>query len=138
METINAGEIAEAWALACCETLEKHDLEGHMNLISRKVQVFGLADHDVVDYNFWLKQVQEQFASGFVTSLSYYLNSVKAESDSLIKFTAMEYLTDNTGEKHENPLLVVLAKEEDGVWRAVEEKILDKEEAQTAGLINLH
>lgn len=134
---MNAGEIAEAWALACCETLERHDLDGHMNLISRQVQVFGLADLDVVDYNFWLKQMQEQFAGGVVTSLSYYLNSVKAESDSLIKFTAMEYLTDNAGEKHENPLLVVLAKEEDGVWRAIEEKILDKEEAQAAGLIKL-
>ena len=135
---MNAGEIAEAWALACCETLERHDLYGHMNLKSRQVQVFGLADLDVVNYNFWLKQVQEQFAAGTVTSLSYYLNSVKAESDSLIKFTAMEYLTDNAGEKHENPLLVVLAKEEDGVWRAIEEKILDKEEAQAAGLINMH
>ena len=135
---MNAGEIAEAWALACCETLERHDLDGHMNLISRQVQVFGLADLDVVDYNFWRKQVQEQFAGGLVTSLSYYLNSIKAESDILIKFTAMEYLTDNAGEKHENPLLVVLAKEEDGFWRAIEEKILDKEEAQTAGLIKLH
>jgi len=134
---MNAGEIAEAWALACCETLERRDLDGHMNLISRQVQVFGLADHDVVDYNFWLKQLQEQFAGGVVTSLSYYLNSVKAESDSLIKFTAMESLTDNAGEKHENPLLVVLAKEEDGVWRVIEEKILDKEEAQAAGLIKL-
>ncbi len=134
---MSAGEIAEAWALACCETLERHDLDGHMNLISRQVQVFGLADLDVVDYNFWLKQMQEQFAGGVVTSLSYYLNSVKAESDSLIKFTAMEYLTDNAGEKHENPLLVVLAKEEDGFWRAIEEKILDKEEAQAAGLIKL-
>lgn len=135
---MNAGEIAEAWTLACCETLERRDLDGHMNLISRQVKVFGLADLDVVDYNFWLKQVQEQFAGGVVTSLSYYLNSVKAESDSLIKFTAMEYLTDNAGEKHENPLLVVLAKEEDGVWRAIEEKILDKEEAKAAGLIKLH
>jgi len=34
-------------------------------------------------------------------------------------------------------LLVVLAKEEDGFWRAIEEKILDKEEAQAAGLIKL-
>jgi len=135
---MNAAEIAEAWTLACCETLERRDLNGHMNLISRQVQVFGLADLDVVDYNFWLKQVQEQFASGLVTSLSYYLNSIKAESDSLIKFTAMEYLTDNAGEKHENPLLVVLAKEEDGVWRAIEEQILDKQEAKEAGLINLH
>lgn len=134
---MNAGEIAKAWALACCETLEKRDLEGHMNLISRKVQVFGLSGLEVVDYNFWLKQLQEQFAAGLVTSLSYYLNSIKAESDSLIKFTAMEYLTDNTGEKHENPLLVVLAKEEDGIWRLIEEKILDKNEAQAAGLINL-
>jgi len=135
---MNAVEIAETWALACCETLEKRDLNGHMNLISRQVQVFGLADHDVVDYNFWLKQVQEQFADGLVTSLSYYLNSIKAESDSLIKFTAMEYLTDSAGKKYENPLLVVLAKEEDGVWRAIEEKILDMEEVKAAGMVKLH
>lgn len=131
---MNAGEIAEAWALACCETLEKRDIDAHMNLISRQVKLFGLADFEFVDYNFWLNQVQQQFASGMITSLRYYLNSIKVDSETQISFTAMEYMTDKDGEEHENPLLVVLGKEADGVWRVIEEKILDKEEAKTAGL----
>jgi len=109
-----------------------------MNLISKQVKVFGLADFEFVDYNFWLNQVQEQFAGGLVTSLRYYLDAVRVDSETQISFTAMEYLTDKDGEQHENPLLVVLSKEADGVWRAIEEKILDKEEAKVTGLEQLH
>lgn len=135
---MNAGEIAEAWALACCETLARRDTDGHMNLISKQVKVFGLADFDVVDYHFWRNQVREQFANGMVTALRYYLHSVKVNSDTQISFTAIEYLTDKDGTEHENPLLVVLSKEGDGDWRATEEKILTKDEAQAAGLTRLH
>ena len=135
---MNAGEIAKAWALACCETLERRDIEAHMNLISKQVKVFGLADFEFVDYNFWLKQVQDQFASDMVTSLRYYLSAVKVDSETQISFTAIEYLTDKEGQEHENPLLVVLSKEADGIWRAIEEKILDKEEARAARLTQLH
>lgn len=135
---MNAGRIAEQWALACCETLERRDIDGHMNLISKQVKVFGLADFEFVDYNFWRNQVQEQFADGMVTSLRYYLHSVKINSETQISFTAIEYLTDKDGKEHENPLLVVLSKEEDGEWRAIEEKILTEDEAQAAGLSRLH
>ena len=109
-----------------------------MNLISKQVKVFGLADLEFVDYNFWLKQVQEQFAGGMVTSLRYYLNAVKVDSETQISITAIEYLTNKEGEEHENPLLLVLSKEADGVWRVIEEKILDQEEAKAAGLTQLH
>jgi len=109
-----------------------------MDLISKQVKVYGLADFDFVDYNFWLNQVQEQFANGMITSLRYYLNSIKADSETQLRFTAMEYMTDKEGKEHENPLLVVLTREEDGIWRATEETILSDEEARSAGLIQLH
>lgn len=138
IDTLTAGEIANEWALACCETLERRDIEGHMDLISRRVKVYGLANLDVVDYHFWLRQVQEQFAAGVVTSVRYYLHAVKVDSDTQLRLTAIEYLTDKDGNEHESPLLITLSKEEDGVWRATEEKILTKDEAQTAGLSRLH
>lgn len=115
IDTKTAGEIAHEWALACCETLERRDVEGHMDLISKRVKVYGLANLDVVDYNFWRRQVQEQFAAGLVTSVRYYLSAVKADSDAQLRLTAIEYLTDKDGSEHESPLLITLCKEEDGV-----------------------
>ncbi len=135
---MNPAEIAQAWSLACCETLEKRDLDAHMNLISKQVKVFGLADFDSIDYHFWRNQLTQQFANDTVSSVRYYINAVKADSDSLIKFTAIEYLTDKEGKEHENPLLIVLEKEADDVWRVIEEKILTNEEARTAGLVKWH
>lgn len=44
IDTKTAGEIAHEWALACCETLERRDAEGHMDLISKRVKVYGLAN----------------------------------------------------------------------------------------------
>lgn len=138
VDTIEAGEIAEEWALACCETLERRDVEGHMNLISKRVKVYGLANVDVVEFDFWLRQVQEQFSAGTVTSLRYDLNAVKADSDTQIRFTAVEYLADAEGKERETPLVITLCKESDGVWRATEETILTRDQALAAGLGRLH
>ncbi len=132
---MNPEDIINTWALASCKTLEDGDVEAHMNLISKEVKVYGLANHDFVDYNFWHTQVSEQFAQGLVVSARYYLHSFRADSDSLIIFTAIEYLSDKDGNQHETPLEVVLSKEDDGVWRVLQEKILNDDEAKTAGVI---
>ena len=39
---MNAGEIPQEWALACCETLERRDIESHMNLISQSAALGGI------------------------------------------------------------------------------------------------
>ena len=132
---MNPEDIINDWALASCETLEDGDVEAHMNLISKQVQVYGLANHDVVDYNFWHTQVSEQFTQGMVVSARYYLHSFRSDSDSQIIFTAIEYLTDKDGNQHETPIEVVLSKEDDGVWRVLQEKILNDDEAKAAGVI---
>jgi len=36
-----SGEIAEDWALACCKTSERRDIDGHMKLLSKAVKVFS-------------------------------------------------------------------------------------------------
>lgn len=127
-------EIINAWAEASCKTLQDRDVEAHMDLISRSVKVYGLANHEYIDYNFWLTQVKEQFAEGLLASARYYLHSFRAESDSLIVFTAMEYLTDKDGKEDASPLEIVLFKEEDGVWRVTQQKVLTQSEAEMAGL----
>ncbi len=134
-DKMNPKDIVDGWAMASCETLERLDVEAHMDLISKDVKVYGLADKEYVDYNFWREQVKEQFSQGMVKSVRYYLHAVRADSDSLILFTAIEYLTDATGKEHESPLEVALAKEEDGVWRVIQEKVLTEDQAQTAGLL---
>ena len=135
---MNPSDIVNGWAMASCETLERRDVEAHMDLISKDVKVYGLANHEFVDYNFWHNQVKEQFNQEQVKSVRYYLHAVRADSDTLILFTAIEYLTDKDGIEHESPLEVALAKEEDGVWRVIQQKVLTQDEAQTAGLVSLH
>ena len=135
---MNPSDIVDGWAMASCETLERRDVEAHMDLISKDVKVYGLANHEFVDYNFWLTQVKEQFSQGLVKSVRYYLHSVRADSDALILFTAIEYLTDQDNQEHESPIEVALAKEADGVWRVIQEKVLTQDQAQTAGLTTLH
>ncbi len=135
---MDANDVVSGWAMASCETLGRRDVEAHMDLISKEVKVFGLANHEFVDYNFWRNQIEEQFSQGLVKSVRYYLHSVRADSDSLILFTAIEYLTDKDGMEHESPIEVGIAKEEDGVWRVIHQKVLTNDEAQTAGLTVLH
>lgn len=135
---MNPSDIVDGWAMASCETLERRDVEGHMDLVSKDVKVYGLANHDSVDYNFWFDQVKEQFSQGFIKSVRYYLHAVRQDSDDLILFTAVETLVDSGGNEHESPIEVALAKEQDGVWRVVQQKVLTQDEANTAGLSAKH
>ena len=47
------------------------DYEAHMDLISKKVQLFGVPGHEVIDYAAWSAQCKHEFENQLLTSAHY-------------------------------------------------------------------
>jgi len=130
-----AKAIIRQWMSASEETLARHDVAGHLALISKQVKVHGVPELDVIDYNDWAAQVEHEFKNQLVRSVKFHGDHIRAEKPDNIIFVTLEVITAADGTVINNGLEVVLNKESDGVWRVVQERILDEGESRHFNLL---
>ncbi len=126
---INAEEIAEMWMDRCCQTVKHHQHAEHMNLISKDVKVFGVKGFDVIEYKDWYSQCEHEFKEKVIEHVEYRGLKIGKVTDSQIMFFINEAVFSNNGAVYEQAVEVVLA-EEDGQWRAIQQRVLTKKEAE--------
>ncbi len=63
--------VAREWPKASARTANEKDFAAHMNLISRRVQVFGVPGMEVIGYDDWAKQCRHEFATGVLKNVAY-------------------------------------------------------------------
>ena len=134
-EPLPAKLIIHEWMQKTAETLSNHDVQGHLALISKEVKVHGVPDLEIIDYNDWAAQVEHEFTNKLVKSVKFLGDRVRVENPDDIMFVTLEVITASDGQVINNGLEVVLKKENDGIWRVIQERILDKGESQHFGLI---
>lgn len=113
---------------AMAETASKHDLELHMNLISKDVAVFGIPGFEEISYNDWFNQCKEEFANKVLKSVSYEGLKILEESPDRVMFQTVETIEGTDGFVKVNELVVVIQEEDDGQWRVVQERVLPEDE----------
>ncbi len=126
--------IINEWMQKSMQTLAAHDAEGHLALISKEVVVHGVPELETINYNDWAAQVRHEFANKLVKSVVFHGDRIRVENPEDIMFNTLEVITASDGSVLRNGLEVVLKKESDGVWRVIQERILNKDEMQHYGL----
>ncbi len=126
--------VAREWLEASARTANAKNHESHMNLISRKVQVFGIPGLEVVGYNDWAKQCQHEFETGVLKNVSYTGIKVQVMTPGRVMFKTVETVEANDGTVQAHGVEIILEKEMDDKWRVVQERILSREEAEHDGL----
>jgi ketosteroid isomerase-like protein len=126
--------VAREWLEASARTANAKDYEAHMDLISRKVQVFGIPGLDVVGYSDWAKQCQHEFETGVLKNVSYTGIKVQVMTPGRVMFKTIETVEANDGTVQAHGVEIILEKEADSKWRVVQERILSREEAEHDGL----
>jgi hypothetical protein len=109
------------------DTATSMDLDAHLDLISRRVQLLGVPGFDVINYDDWAAQCQHEFSVGLIKSVSYQGMKMITDSDSSIMFQTIE-ATDNTC--NVMGIEVILEKEKDGKWRITQERVLAEDEPE--------
>ena len=126
--------IIRQWMDDSSQTLANYDIAGHLALISKQVRINGVPKLGSIDYKGWAAQVEHEFTNKVIKSVAFHGDHIRAENSGEIMFVTREVITATDGKVINNNLEVMLKKEEDGVWRVIQERFMEKSEAQHFGL----
>ena len=128
--------IAQEWLNASAETATNKDFEGHFNLISKKVRVTGVPGYDDgISYDDWARQSEQEFKDNVLDKVTYDGLKMSAHNDKQVMFKTMESVFANDGTHRSHGVEVLLEKEEDNVWRVIQERVMTHDECKHVGLI---
>ena len=127
--------IAQEWLDASALTATNKDFDEHFKLISKKVRVTGVEGFDSVSYDDWARASKKDFEENVIESVSYQGLEMTATNDTQIMFKTVETIAVNDGSKRAHGIEVVLEKEEDGVWRVIQERVMMDDESRHHGLV---
>ncbi len=131
-----AEQIAKDWLNNIIKTVADKDLDAHLDLISRKVNLTGIPGFDNIGYDDWANQCKHEFENNLIKQISYTGFKLRVNTNNRIMFKTYETVeaTDNTVSAQ--GIEVVIEKEPDGKWRVIQERILPEDESRHDQLLN--
>lgn len=118
-----AKNIAEDWLNAISESVLNRDINEHMRLVSKKVQVYGLPGIESLNYKQWLYRRHNEFLHNRLLSLKYKLLRIKNDQQRRLGFEVEEQMVSTDGQAYIINKDILLECEKDDNWRVVEENI---------------
>lgn len=121
---------AQQFLQRMAETANSLDFDGHMNLISKDVSVFGVPGFDVIGYDDWYKQCKYEFENKLLRQISYKGLNILAETPDKVMFKSLETVEGEDGTVNSSGIEFIIQKEDDGVWRVSQERVLPDDELE--------
>jgi len=115
--------IAQQWLSSFSFSAATWNLDDHMELISRDVQVHGLPAAGIVDYAGFRKRRHNEFHKKLLISITHKGMALLESKNDQITFAVKETLKSTRGESFVLDKEIRLRRESDGKWRAVQEQI---------------
>lgn len=116
-------QIIYKWQEAMSRTIGDRDLPNHMELISKKVEVFGNPSKEHINYAGWYKRRNNEFEKQSVVCTSYANTRIKTITLRRIIFNVNESIVGTDGRIITLNQDVILEREDDDQWRLVEQNI---------------
>ena len=116
-------QIIYKWQEAMSRTIGARDLSNHMELISKKVEVFGNPSKEHINYAGWYKRRNNEFEKQSVICVSYANTRIKTITQRRIIFNVNESIVGTDGRIITLNQDVILEREDDDQWRLVEQSI---------------
>ena len=122
---------AEAFLEQMAATANKLDLEAHMNMLSKDVSVFGVPGFEVIGYQDWYNQCKHEFENKLLMNVSYQGLNILAQTPDKVMFKSIETVEAADGTVNANGIEFIIQKEDDGIWRVSQERVLPAEELES-------
>lgn len=114
-----------AWCLGMTDSVRNADLDAHMQLVSKRVKVYGVPSKDVIDYRDWETRRRYEFSHGEILALNYQKIRLISSTLRRIRFSTNETTVAKNGKMLLLNKNIILEREDDDVWRVVEENVSD-------------
>ncbi len=116
-------ELILNWLDRMSESVKQRDLDAHMELVSKKVLVYGIPNRETLGYNDWKQRRRNEFNRQRLASLTYSNLNIKTITLRRLGFEVTEIMQATTGQKVQLEKEILLEQEADNAWRVVEETI---------------
>ncbi|HEY9050106.1 MAG TPA: hypothetical protein VIQ03_01100 [Gammaproteobacteria bacterium] len=130
-----SNKIAQQWLENCSKTANALDLSAHMNLISKRVSLTGVPGFDNIGYDAWYAQCEHEFGNRLLKRVQYAGFKPIVETETRVMFKTYETVEASDGTVNAQGVEMLLEKEDDGVWRLVQERVLSADESRHDKLI---
>jgi len=116
-------KVIQQWLKDMSSSVQTQDLKRHMALVSKRVNVYGLPSKDSINHKQWQQRRRNEFNKQRLLGLQHGPVKVKTLGLLRIAFNVDQTLIAKEGFVYIINKDIMLEKEEDGIWRAVEETI---------------
>lgn len=127
--------IAQEWLDASALTATNKQFDEHFNLISKKVRVTGVPGFESISYDDWARASEKDFKDNVLEKVTYDGLKMNAHNDTQIMFKTLETVFVNDDIDKQHGVEILLQKEDDGVWRVIQERVLTTDETRHVGLL---
>jgi len=127
--------IAQQYLNDASTTANNKDHAAHMALISTKVSLQGVPGYENIGHADWSAQTKHEFEDNILKQVRYDGLKLITSTETHVMFKTFETVEATDGTINAQGVEILLEKEEDGVWRLVQERILPADETKHAGLL---
>jgi hypothetical protein len=120
--------IAQRWLEDLAQSANDKDYQSHMDLISKKVSVFGMPGFEVIGYEDWARQCKHEFENDILKQVSYGPMKIIAHAPGRVMFKTVETVEATDGTKNTYAVEIIIQEEDDGKWRVLQERVLAEDE----------
>jgi len=131
-----AEKIAQDWLNNVIKTVADKNLNAHLNLISKKVNLTGVPGFESIGYDDWANQCTHEFENNLIKNISYSGFKLRVNTANSIMFKTYETIEAADNTINAQGIEVIIEKEDDGKWRVIQERILPDDETKHDQLLN--
>ena len=127
MNAVNEHLIAEqtihAWCIDISQSIKLQDIDKHMQLVSQRVQVYGMPTKDTINYRQWKARRKNEFANDSLLAINFKEIRLISSTPKRLRFNTHETMLGKDGKMVLLDKNITLELEDDEVWRVIEEKV---------------
>ena len=127
MNAVNEHMIAEqtihAWCIDLSRSIQQQDIDKHMQLVSQRVQVYGMPTKDTINFRQWKSRRKNEFVNDTLLAINFKDVRLISSTPKRLRFNTQETMLGKDGKMVLLDKNITLELEEDETWRVIEEKV---------------
>jgi len=127
MNAVNEHSMVEhtiqAWCLGISGSIKHQDIDTHMQLVSKRVQVYGMPTTKSINYRQWEARRKFEFDNNEILSLNFKDTHLISSTHKRIRFSTNQTMLGTDGKMVLLDKNITLELEENQMWRVIEEKV---------------
>ena len=122
-EHIIAEQTVHAWCIDMSQSIQQQDIEKHMQLVSQRVQVYGMPSKDTINYRQWKARRKNEFNNDSLLAINFKGIRLISSTAKRLRFNTNETMLGKDGKMVLLDKNITLELEDNETWRVIEEKV---------------